>query len=201
MLIIVFWVLIGGMLIWQFYTYNEGLKQAGVEHPTQEHFWFTNSATAGPAAPTPTRRNEPDVEQTAYSVANNTPSTGSFTCHVTLTNEGNVKAVGVSVRVRPYRGMRLGDEDVGNSPLRILDENDPLSQYGAWVSFPDLAPGESSTQDVTFLRQGNATPVIAGVSDTGVPGQAPEKLKPEINFSAEKAPSAQPRSVPQGAGG
>jgi hypothetical protein len=40
---------------------------------------------------------------------------------------------------------------------------------------------------VIFLNQGTATPVVPGVSATGVPGQAPENLKPEIIFSTEKA--------------
>jgi hypothetical protein len=185
-LIIAFWIFIVIMLLWQFYTYNQGLTQAAIDHPQQEHFWFTNSVAA-PAAPTQPHANGPDVEQTGYSVEENTPTSVSFTVHVTLKNVGNAKAVGVQVRVRPYRGMRLGDEDVGNSPLRILPEDDPLSQFGQWVSFPDLAPGESSTQSVIFLNQDNATPVVLGVSTTGIPGQPQEKLTPEIIFEPEKA--------------
>jgi hypothetical protein len=186
-LIIAFWIFIVIMLLWQFYSYNQGLKQKAIDHPQQEHFYFFQTNAVAPSAAAQPETNGPDVEQTAYSVEENTPTSVSFTVHVTLKNLGNAKAVGVQVRVRPYRGMRLGDEDVGNSTLRILDENDPLSQFGQWVSFPDLAPGESSTQSVIFLNQGTATPVVPGISATGVPGQAPEKLKPEIIFSTEKA--------------
>jgi hypothetical protein len=186
-LIIAFWIFIVIMLLWQFYTYNQGLKQAAIDHPQQEHFYFFQTNAAAPSAPAPAQPSGPDVEQTAYSVEENTPTSVSFTCHVTLKNVGNAKAVNIQVRVRPYRGMRLGDEDVGNSTLKILDENDPLSQFGQWVGFPDLAPGESSTQSVIFLNQGTAIPVVPGVSATGIPGEAPEKLKPEIIFSPEKA--------------
>jgi len=195
MLIICFWIFIGGMLIWQFYTYNQGLSHEEADHPTQQHFWFTNSASAAAPAASAEAHQGAYVEQTHYTVENNVPGRGSFTVHVTLTNVGTAKAVDVSVRVRPYRGMRLGDEDVGHSELKILDENDPLSQFGQWVDFPDLAQGESSTQSAVFLGQGNATPVIPGVSATGVPGQARVELKPEINFSTEKV-QAPPPSLP-----
>jgi hypothetical protein len=201
MLIVAFWIFIISMLLWQFYTYDQSLTRQAVEHPVQQHFWFTNSAPATPAAAAEQPHEGAYVEQTHYAVENNVPGRGSFTVDVTLKNVGNAKAVGVEVRVRPYRGMRLGDEDVGNSTLRILDENDPLSQFGQWVTFPDLAPDESSTQSVVFLSQDNATPVVPGVSATGVPGEAPEKLEPEITFSTEKPSAAQPHAPLPGAGG
>jgi hypothetical protein len=186
-LIIAFWIFVLIMLIWQFYSYNQRVTQDAINHPQQQHFWFTNSL-GGPVAPVaPTVQNGADVEQTGYTLEDNVPANGSFTIHVTLKNVGNAKATGVQIHVRPYRGMRLGDEDAGNSVLRILPEDDPLSQFGDWVDFPDLAPGESSTQSVSFLHQGNATPVIPGQTPTGVPGQKPQKLKPEIVFSSEKA--------------
>src|SRR5580765_3113138 len=104
MLIISFWIFIGTMLLWQFYTYNQKLDKASEEHPTQAHFWFTNAADAAPVAPVQEHRDGPDIQQTAFKVENNTPSTGSFTCQVTLTNKGNAKATGIQVKVRPYRG-------------------------------------------------------------------------------------------------
>ena len=186
-LIIAFWIFVLIMLIWQFYSYNQGVTQNAIDHPQQQHFWFTNSVGA-PAAPVaPVVQNGADVEQTGYTIEENAPANGNFTVHVTLKNTGNAKATGVQVHVRPFRGMRLGDEDAGNSVLRTLSDDDPLSQYGQWVDFPDLAPGESSTQSVSFLNQSNATPVIPGQTPTGVPGQKPLKLKPEIVFSSEKA--------------
>ena len=196
--IIAFWVFIIAMLIWQFYDYNKGLDQAAIEHPQQTHFYFIHT-NGPPVAPTPVQINGPDVEQVGYTIENSAPVQGNFTVHVTLKNLGTVKAVGVEIHVRPYRGMRLGDEDGGNSNLRILSDDDPLSQYGDWLSFPDLAPGESSTQSVSFLDHEGASPVVPGSSDMGVPGQPMEKIKPEIVFSAEKA-APKPPPLP-GAGG
>jgi hypothetical protein len=174
-LIIAFWIFIGCMLLWQFYTYDQGLTRAEVEHPTQQHFWFTNSAAAAPAAPTKALANGAVVQQTGFSVENNAPSAGSFTCHVTLKNVGNAKAVGVQVSVRPYRGITLDDQDVGHArPAAVtLSDSDPISQYGQWVSFPDLAPGESGTQNAVFLSR---TDVIPGTNPN-----------PEIQFQTEKA--------------
>jgi hypothetical protein len=184
-LIIAFWVFIVCMLIWQFYDYNKGLDQAAIDHPEQTHFYFFHT-NAAPVAPTPAQVNGADVQQTHYAIENNVPANGNFTIHVTLKNVGNAKALGVQVHVRPYRGMRLGDEDVGNSTLRILPDDDPLSQYGEWVPFPDLAPGESNTQSVIFLSHQGATPVVPGSSDMGIPGQPMEVIKPEITFATVK---------------
>jgi len=174
------------MLIWQFYTYNEGLKQASIEHPTQEHFWFTNGAPAAPTAPVaPAQATGADVQQTAFTIEGNTPSTGSMTCHVTLKNEGGTKAVGIQVKVRPYRGASKFDEDVGRSDPTPLSDDDPISQFGDWVNFPDLAPGESSTQSVVFMAR-----------TFMVPGTNP---KPEILFQTDKA-QATPQGPHQGGG-
>ena len=185
-LIFAFWVFIVIMLLWQFYSYNQSLKQQAIDHPTQTQFFFLHT-NAPPVAATPVPKNGPDVQQVRYTVENNAPSDGNFTVHVTLKNVGNAKAVSVQIHIRPYRGMRLGDEDVGNSPLRILPDDDPLSQYGDWLTFPDLAPGESSTQSVIFLDHQGATPVVPGKSDLGIPGHPMEKITPEIIFDAEKS--------------
>jgi len=171
-LIIAFWVFIVGMLLWQFYSYNKGLDQEAIDHPQQEHFWFTNSVAA-PAAPTQAHSDGADVQQTGFSVEDNAPGAGSFTCHVTLKNKGNAKAVAVQVSVRPYRGITRGDEDVGHTDMSILSDSDPISQFGQWVAFPDLAPGESSTQDVIFISRTDVRP-----------GANPN---PEIQFQTEKA--------------
>jgi hypothetical protein len=181
-----FWVIVIGLLLWQFYSYDKGLDQDAIDHPQQTHFFFFKS-NSPPVAPIPVQKNGPDVQQVGYRVAENVPANGNFTVYVTLKNLGNAKAAGVQVHVRPYRGMRLGNEDVGNSPLSILPEDDPLSQYGEWVYFPDLAPGESNTQSVSFLSKVGATPVVMGVSDTGIPGQPMEKIVPEIIFGPEKS--------------
>jgi hypothetical protein len=173
-LIVAFWIFIVIMLLWQFYTYDQGLKEAEIDHPQQEHFYFfhTNAASV---APSQAHIEGPDVEQTLYTVEENAPSLGSFTCHVTLKNIGNAKAVGIQVAVRPYRGTRTDDEDVGPNTQQttILNDNDYRAQLTEWVTFPDLAPGESSAQSVIFLSRTDVKP-----------GPNP---KPEILFQAEKA--------------
>ena len=100
------------------------------------------------------------------------PATGSFTCKVTLKNLGHAKAAGVQVSVRPFRGTRTGDEDVGQSPYHTRSDNSALAQFGQWLNLPDLGPGESSTQSVIFLSR-------PGVE----PGSNPS---PEITFTSEK---------------
>jgi hypothetical protein len=91
---------------------------------------------------------------------------------VTLRNKGNAKAVGIQVSVRPYRGISKGDEDVGHTDLSLLSDSDPISQLGQWVTFPDLAPGESSTRNVVFVSRNDVSP-----------GTNPN---PEIQFQTEK---------------
>jgi hypothetical protein len=181
-LIIAFWIFIVIMLLWQFYTYNQGLKQAAIDHPQQEHFWFTNAVVtpATPAASSQAHHDGADVVQTNFVVENNTPNPGSITCLVTLKNLGNAKAMGVQIMVRPYRGTSNWDEDAGHQNVVVLSDDDPLSKFGDWVTFPDLAPGESSTQSVVFLGRSLVTP-----------GKNPN---PDIMFQTEKAvtkPSSQ----------
>jgi hypothetical protein len=180
MLIVAFWVVICGMLIYQIYTYNQGISQAAQNHAPQQFFFLPPSSKKdAPPAP-PVVHNGPFVEQTAYSVHENTPSTGSFTCNVTLKNTGKAKAVNVQVAVRPYRGTRTDDEDRGpNVPgVTFLDDNDYRAQVCTWVPFPDLAPGESSTQSVVFLMRSDVRP-----------GPNPN---PEIIFEPDKAAKPAP---------
>jgi len=105
-------------------------------------------------------------------VENDTPAPGNFTCHVTLTNQGSLPARGIEILVRPYRGTNFGTDEVGHS-FRVLTEDDPLSQLSTSVTFPDLDPGKSQTEDVVFTRQLGAHP-----------GQNP---KPAIVFESVKA--------------
>ena len=185
-LIFAFWIFIILMLLWQFYTYNQGLKQAAIERPQQQHFWFTNSVAAAPAAPTQSHVDGADVQQIAYSMKEDTPSSGSTTCYVTLKNMGNAKATGIQVNVRPFLGASNYDEDGGQQKVFVVKADDPLGKFGAWLNFPDLAPGESSMQSVVFLSH-----------HFTIPGKNP---KPDIVFQTEKA-QAQTHPSPPGAGG
>jgi len=170
-LIIAFWICIGCILLWQFYTYDQGLDRAGPA-ASQQHFYFFH--TNGPASALAKAHHDgADVEQTDFSVDDNTPATGSYTCRVTLKNVGNAQAIGVQVKVRPYRGISNYDEDTGHQNLVAPNDDDPISVFGDYVAFPDLAPGESSTQSVVFLSRPEYKP-----------GKNPN---PEILFQSAKA--------------
>jgi hypothetical protein len=186
--IIIFWVFIIVALLVQLYDYNKSLDRAEVEHPQQKQFFFIapSQVPVVPAAP-PAQHSDAYLVQSDYTVDEDTPARGSFTCHVTLTNKGLKKAVAVQVDVRPFRGMRLGNEDAGHNQLRTLSDTDPLAQFGQWLAFPDIAPGQSVTEDVVFLNRPGAHPVVPGGSDGAVPGAAPVNLQPDIAYQTEKS--------------
>jgi hypothetical protein len=175
--IISFWVFIGVMLCWQFYSYNASLDREQVEHPKQQQFFFYNTNTnTNPAIPNTPRVAGADLRQVLYTVEINKPSTGQFTCHVTIKNVGNGPAKDVQVWVRPYRGTFVGDEDNGHSyNSGPLSDADPAAQFGEWLHFPDLGPGESASRDITFFGRGDLRP-----------GNNPN---PQILFSKDKPAS------------
>jgi len=39
-----------------------------------------------------------------------------------------------------------------------ISDTDPAAQLGKWVTIPDLAPGQSSTNSVVFIDQPDKTP-------------------------------------------
>jgi hypothetical protein len=172
--ITVFWVFIATMLIWEFFSYNKNFSQVQAARPQDTHFFFYNTnVDAKPAAASKPAVAGPDVEQTAFTTENNVPSPGNFTAHITLKNLGTAKAVDVQIMVRPYRGIMVQSGEMSDQGNKYLDDGDPLAQYGQYVSFPDLAPGESATVDAVFLSHPNVDP-----------GNNP---KPEIDFGTDKA--------------
>jgi hypothetical protein len=149
----VFWIFVITMLLWQFYLYNNKLSQPDAQ-PKQEHYFFYQHVATAAA---PVEHEGPFVEQTDFSVEDNTPTSASFTCHVTLKNIGKGKATNVEVSVRPYRGAFVSDVDDGSrNDNKAIDDNSPLAQVSQWVEFPDLDPGESKTESVVFLKQGSS---------------------------------------------
>jgi hypothetical protein len=171
-----FWIFIAIMVVWEAYAYNAKLSKPDPAHPTQDHYFFYMPKASGDqaAAAAPSEQTGPSVEQTGFTIEDNTPSSSAFTCHVTLKNTGKAKAVGVSVRVRPYHGTLLSNADDGGARNsdEILPEDSPLAQVSQYVTFPDLAPGESSTQSAVFTKQGS--------HEYGT------NPKPEITFEPEK---------------
>jgi hypothetical protein len=161
------------MLLWQFYLYNHKLSTPDPAHPQQEHFFFYQpKLNAGVAAAAPVVTDGPNVVQTGFTVQDNTPTSQNFTCKVTLKNVGKAKAVGVQVHVRPYRGQPVGDVDMGRTVLTPVSDDSAIAQFGQWLEFPDLTPGESSTQTVVFVKQ--------------VGGNYGTNPSPEIFFEVEK---------------
>ncbi len=171
--IILFWVFVTAMMLKQCHDTNVQRDEAAAKAPQS---YFFNQPPAGPkVAPAPPPSPDADVEQVGFVVQDDTPSPGSFTCNVTLKNIGQKTATGVAVTVRPFRGARYGNDNVGHAPAGILPDSNPLAQLQASLTFPDLAPGEQSTQSTVFLKQ------------TGVePGTNPN---PEIDYQTAKAPS------------
>jgi len=166
-----FWIFVISMMLWEAYQYNEKISQPDAQHPTDGHYFFYQPNPQAAAA-APVNLDGPVVEQTSFTVQDNNPTTSNFTCNVTLKNKGKTKATDVQVRVRPYRGQPIGDVDMGRTDTKPIDDDSAMAQFGQWVDFPDLAPGESFTQSVTFVKQ-------AG-------GNYGDNPTPEITYSPEK---------------
>jgi hypothetical protein len=166
-----FWIFLAIMLLWQFYTYNGKIEEAAAQ-PKQEHFFFYQPTVASEKAAAAIH-DGPYVEQTNFTVEDNTPNNTAFTCHVTLKNTGKAKATSVSVCVRPFRGTALFDPDSAQrNDTKMLPDDSPRGMINQWVTFPDLDPGESSTQSAVFMKNG-----------TGAYGNNP---KAEIVYLPEK---------------
>jgi len=174
-----FWVFIIGMIIWSFYSYNASLNKQAEDHPKQTQFFFLHT-NAPPVAPAMVHPDKAEVEQTAYRTEGDTPSVGSFTAYVTVKNVGALPATQVQVCVRPYRGASNYDEDVGHSNPNGLSDDDPVSRFSDWLSFPDLAPGESMTRPIVFTARTEIKP-----------GHNP---KPQIVFVTDKNGPKTPRA-------
>jgi hypothetical protein len=169
-LIVLFWVFVVGMLIKQCHDYTEAQIKEGELNPPRQYF-FTAPPPAPPAPPPPPAAGG-DVRQISFKSEEGTPGPGSFTCLVTLRNEGLQTARSIQVRVRPYRGVKYGTDGEGHVGYTLLQETDPLSQYGTWIGFPDLKPGETATESAVFLDRPN---VSAGFNP-----------QPEITFETAK---------------
>jgi cell division protein FtsI/penicillin-binding protein 2 len=152
LLIVAFWVFIVGMLIRQAYVYEANLEKERASKP--QHFFFNTPTDTKPAVDP--NLQVADVQQTAYSITSN-PLAKNFTCHITLTNKGNAKAVNVEIFIRPFRGSFSGGSERDRVSVPISD-NDPRAQLGQSIEGPDLAPGQSCTVTATFMSQPGVNP-------------------------------------------
>jgi hypothetical protein len=165
------WIFLGVLLCWNLYSCNDKIATEAAK-PKQDHFFFyqpTKESAAAASIP-----EGPRVEQTGFRVEDNAPSDGAYTCHVTLKNTGKSKAINVQVCVRPFRGsVSGGADDSGPNVSTPIPDDDPRAQINQWLAFPDLDPGQSSTQSIVFTKVSNAPNF----------GNNP---KPEIVFRPEK---------------
>jgi hypothetical protein len=144
-------VVLGGILIKQFYDYNQNLAAAPVAAP--QHFFYNmaNAPETAPAVVAPSLH-AADVRQENYAAVVNA-DTSSCTATIVLKNYGNARATGIECEVRPYRGAIVGQDELGRQIMHPLSDSNALAQIAQWVTFPDLDPGEESTQTLTFFSQ------------------------------------------------
>ena len=162
-LTVAFWIFVGVMLAWQAYNFNNKVEVASKHNPEKHYFY--NPGAVQPAAP---KAPAPDVRKVDYKVIHDSPQPGDFTVEFTVKNVGNVAATAVMADIRPYRGILLGDSDNGHAHgapsaessrgVAPISDTDPAAQLGKWVTIPDLAPGQSSTNSVVFIDQPDKTP-------------------------------------------
>jgi hypothetical protein len=149
-LIVLFWGFVAIMLVKTFHDSDVARQnQAGPAPPA--HYFY--QAPSNQPAPNP----KADVQQVRYVVQAETPP-GNFTCQVTLKNVGGEVARDVQVEVRPFLGGHTGSDNMGHIPYAILSETDPLSQISNDLAFPDLEPGQESTESLVFMEHLNVEP-------------------------------------------
>jgi hypothetical protein len=149
-LILLFWVFVIGMLLKQCHDSDAARQQQFQVNPPPSHFFFTPPPKP-PPPPAPPKAGA-DVQQIRFIVQDNTPGPGTFTCQITVQNKGLSRAHNIQVQVRPFFGAHKDDEG-GRINDTSLSSVDTIQQMSTWVSFPDLNPGETSTQTTTFLDQ------------------------------------------------
>jgi hypothetical protein len=154
--LIVFWVVLGAVLFKQFFDYNQHLASAPAAAP--QHFFYdmANAPTTAAAAVAPPLH-AADVRQESYAAVIN-PDTSACTSTVMIKNYGNARATGIECEVRPYRGAVVGQDELGRQVMHKLSDGNALAQISQWITFPDLDPGEESTQTVSFFGQPGVRP-------------------------------------------
>jgi len=151
-LIAAFWVFVLLMGAKSFYDYNSHLDHEETAQ-AEKHYFPPSLQPASPAPPA----SDADVRQVSYSPKVN-PMTSQFTAEVTIKNFGQKKAINIQVRIQPYVGTVDSSSQPG--PDEILNPNnvDATATIFRWVEFPDLGPGESASQTLTFPMRSDAAP-------------------------------------------
>lgn len=165
-LIVAVWIIIMGAFVTKFFSQDKRLGRSddlsAVPSPTPQHFFALHGKGPGDEKPSLLKPGVADVRQVAFSYTLRTPEAHYFTCHVTLMNGGALKATHVQVQVRPFRGIPMGNPDggrfMGSDPNRAISDDNPVAQYNAWVSFPDIEPGQTVSRDAVFFNRPGYTP-------------------------------------------
>jgi hypothetical protein len=150
-LIVAFWVamLLVGVV------YVSQAVMAPPPPPVPEKHWFPPPlpGSVPPAAPA-----NAEVHLVHY-IMKRVPDTSTFTADVTVQNVGLKKATSVQVKIQPYVGT-MDTNKAQPGPDEIPDQpgGDPMANVVQWVTFPDLAPDETSTQTLSFSMRSDADP-------------------------------------------
>lgn len=147
-LIFIFWAFVLSMLGYQMvqeYLKGQAAHASYVARQVVTPPQATSPAATLSSTPPPPISPDADVRQIGYSVKGHSPT--QFEAIITLKNVGGGTAAGVQIFVRPFRG---GDNSKNPGMDSTTPEDSPDSQYGEWVSFPDLAPGQEATQPFDF---------------------------------------------------
>jgi hypothetical protein len=147
------------ILGWQFYQYSESLSQLppGAVDPHKRYVFIHTNGSPIPAAPAPA--DGAFLKQVSYEVQNGVPNSAMMTCVVRIKNTGNATATGIQVEVRPYKDSVKGDENVGGMGSdEPIAPTDPRALMSQWITFPDLAPGQSATENAVFVAQDGYNP-------------------------------------------
>ena len=107
------------------------------------------------APPPPARA---DVVEQAWVVNRDVP--GMVTIQLTLKNRGGATARGVQAFIAPYLGAIPGSDGINMRAKSISTTADsPLGQIGQWVSYGDIAAGQTATSSAQFAAQPGVDPV------------------------------------------
>jgi hypothetical protein len=148
-LIVAFWAVV--ILIGLKYLFTAVMTPPPPVVPEQH--WFAPPLSGGAPAPT----TDADVRLTHY-VPKIVPGAASFTAEVTIQNFGGKKATSIEVRIQPYVGNYDDKKAPGPDEMPNQPGGDPMANVFQWLTFPDLDPGATESQPVTFPMRSDADP-------------------------------------------
>jgi hypothetical protein len=152
-LIAAFWVFVIVMCAKSFYDYNSRLEHE--ETAQEEKHYFAPGMVPTPAPPPAAAA--PDVRMTGW-YPHEDPQAAQFTAKLVVKNFGQKKATNIQVRIQPYVTSADSSSQVGPDEVLNPTTVDTMATYYQWIEFPDLGPGESYTNELTFPARPDAQP-------------------------------------------